>query len=262
MPSSDKLPQQYSSRLLCRLRSTMAEKQMKSKGIPPKTLVSLVKGYPCLYGGSNHDYNDNQKKEECFNAIANSLNNRSGSKSVTGDSVKSRWESLRRSYSRGINTNSNTNGYYLAKKMYFLAPHMKKRKIGNKEVDEVVGEDLHYEDVLRVMKHKNAAVKIVPSTNTNIQKNSPIETAVIKKNIPAPTTAGMKEITNLMDSDINSYAEDNCYLLPIEEALKEISPGDLLRCTNEILGIIDKFSSSNKLFLLILDTRTRKHFSI
>ncbi|XP_032453453.1 uncharacterized protein LOC116415694 isoform X1 [Nasonia vitripennis] len=254
----------------------MAERKNKSESIPPKKLVALVKGYPCLYDRNNHDYNDNRKKHECFNEIANSLNNSSGSKSFTGDCVKSKWESLRRSYSRGTNTNSNTNGYYLAKEMDFLAPHMKKKKVEkDKEVDEVVGEDLHYEDVLRVMKYKNeTAVKIEPSTNTNIKENLQIETAGIKDNIPAPSTsyvkkknvlenlenqclkvatAGMKEITNLMNSDTNSSTNDNCYLLPIEEALKDISPGDLLSCTNEILCIIDTF---------LPDTITRRHFSI
>lgn len=65
----------------------MAEKQKKSEGIPPKTLVSLVKGYPCLYDRNNHDYNDGKKKLECFNEIANSLNISSRSKTVTGNKV-------------------------------------------------------------------------------------------------------------------------------------------------------------------------------
>lgn len=159
--------------------------------------------------------------------------------------------------------------------MDFLAPHMKKRKVeNNKEVDEVVSEDLNYEDVIRIMKNKNeTAVKIEPSTN--IKDNLPIATAGITENIPPPSpsyikkknvfenlekqclqvaTAGMREITNMMNLDTNSYGDDDCYLLPIEEALKDISPGNLLSCTNEILGIIDKFSSGNKLFLLMLLT--------
>ena len=175
---------------------------------------------------------------------------------VTADSVKSKWENLRKCYVRAHKKAmlGEESQWYLYDRMKFLENHIKHiSSIHKNEYEELPEqfvsdqqeiENLSYNEVQS--KHADLPSPITGLKNIKSLPTPPVDKFAKEKELEEKKVE--KKISDAVDETIELVkkisAEETAldsYLIPVKEALKTVKPNKVLTCMIGVLKIINKY---------------------